>query len=190
MNVYDFDNTIYDGETMVDFYFFCLKKDWSMIKFLPVTFILLLRYKLRLLSLKDLEKKAAKYVNKIFSEPWYIDILVKEFWDRHEYKIKPFYKFLRKSDDVIISASCNLILDEICTRMGIKHCLCSQINLKTGEILQICYRANKPEIFKRYFPHGEIDRFYTDSKNDLPMIRLAKKAFLVKGNKIYELPKK
>lgn len=190
MNVYDFDNTIYDGETIVDFYLFCLKKDRSVIKYLPAVFIFLLRYKLGLLSLKELEKKAAKYVNKIFYDSSFTDSLVKEFWNINEHKIKTFYKFMHKSDDVIISASCNLILDEICERIGVKHCLCSEIDAKTGEILRICYRANKPEIFRQNFPCDEIDRFYTDSKNDLPMIRIAKEAFLVKGNKIYELKKK
>ena len=36
MNVYDFDNTIYDGESAVDFFMFCLGKDIKLIKLLPL----------------------------------------------------------------------------------------------------------------------------------------------------------
>ena len=35
MNVYDFDKTIYDGDSTVDFYFFCLKQTPKMLKYLP-----------------------------------------------------------------------------------------------------------------------------------------------------------
>lgn len=35
MNVYDFDNTIYKGDSTAHFYFFCLKRHPSMIKYIP-----------------------------------------------------------------------------------------------------------------------------------------------------------
>ncbi|MGN0993694.1 MAG: hypothetical protein ACI4PD_01130, partial [Butyricicoccus sp.] len=45
MNVYDFDNTIYRGESTVDFFRFCLRKKPSMVRYLPSVFWQLLRYK-------------------------------------------------------------------------------------------------------------------------------------------------
>ena len=35
MNVFDFDNTIYDGESAIDFFLYYLKKDPKLIRYLP-----------------------------------------------------------------------------------------------------------------------------------------------------------
>ena len=35
LNLYDFDKTIYDGDSTLDFYRFCLKKDKKLLRFLP-----------------------------------------------------------------------------------------------------------------------------------------------------------
>ena len=45
MNVYDFDNTIYDGESSVDFFFYFLKKDLSLSKHVPELLLALAKYK-------------------------------------------------------------------------------------------------------------------------------------------------
>ena len=187
MNVYDFDNTIYKGETVLDFYKFYLKKDISLLKYIPLIFSVLLRYKMRRISLEELEKKAS-----IYSEKNILHIFkfsAKEFWDKHESKIKDFYLKQQRADDVVVSASFSFLLDEICRRLGIRYCLCSEIEPESGKVKRICYRDSKPEIFKENFPNAEIDNFYTDSLNDLPMIMLAKKAYLVKGEKLTEIKK-
>ena len=44
VNLYDFDNTIYDGDSSVDFYLFCLKKKISIIKYLPIFIIYFFLY--------------------------------------------------------------------------------------------------------------------------------------------------
>ena len=187
MNVYDFDNTIYKGETVLDFYKFCLKKDISLLKYIPLIFSVLLRYKMRRISLEELEKKALIYSEKNISH--ILEFSAKEFWDKHESKIKDFYLKQQRADDVVVSASFSFLLDEICRRLGIRYCLCSELDLKSGKIKRICYRGSKPEIFKENFPDAEIDNFYTDSLNDLPMIMLAKKAYLVKGERLTEIKK-
>ena len=43
--LYDFDGTIYDGDSSVDFFKFCLKKDKSIYKMLPKMFIKFIAYK-------------------------------------------------------------------------------------------------------------------------------------------------
>lgn len=35
MNAYDFDNTIYKGDSTLDFYFFCVKQTPKIVKYLP-----------------------------------------------------------------------------------------------------------------------------------------------------------
>ena len=45
MNVYDFDNTIYDGESVLDLFFFYVKKDPYLIRYIPKVFYALAKYK-------------------------------------------------------------------------------------------------------------------------------------------------
>ena len=113
-----------------------------------------------------------------------MDELAKCFWDRNLHKIKEFYKSAHRSDDVILSASFSFLLDEMASRLGITNLVCSRMDMDTGEVLELCFRDNKPKLFAKYFPDGVIDNFYTDSLNDMPMIKLAKNSFIVKGDKI------
>ena len=148
---------------------------------------MLLKYKLGLISLGELEEKAAKYIGRIFKKIDNVPLRVKEFWDKNEKKIKPFYLEQKKDDDVIISASCDFLLEEICSRLKIKNHLFSEVDLENEKILQVCYNTNKPEIFKKHFPNEKIDKFYTDSECDIPMIEISSEAYLVKKGKIIKL---
>ena len=44
MNVYDFDNTIYDGESFLDLFFFFFKKDPALVKYVPAVMSGLYKY--------------------------------------------------------------------------------------------------------------------------------------------------
>ena len=58
MRVFDFDNTIYDGESVIDFYLFSLRRNPKVARYVPVVLYHLLRYKLgrttcRISSVRD-----------------------------------------------------------------------------------------------------------------------------------------
>ena len=113
---------------------------------------------------------------------------MKEFWDGHMKNIKPFYKELQREDDVLVTASPEISMQEICARLGIKHVVGSLMDPQTGKITRLCMRGKKVPAFLEAFPDAHIDNFYTDSpKNDQPLIDLADHAFLVKGNKITQI---
>ena len=186
MNVYDFDNTIYDGESSFDFFIYCLKRKPSLARFLLPTIVTLIEYKLCIISTEGLTEKCEKYMGGFLSKLDSPEKTVKEFWDSHEHKIKPFYKEIQKPDDVIISASNDFFLEEICKRLGIKNLIASKVDLENCRVVYLCHNEAKVRLFKERFPNDEVDNFYTDSMNDLPMIKLAKKAFIVHGDKIKE----
>lgn len=184
MNVYDFDNTIYNGESVFDFYLFCVRRYPSLIRYVFVILFAWLRYRLLLLSRERLMALAEKYALRFVAKVKNVEELVSFFWDKNQKKIKEFYLNSKKDDDVVVSASVGFLLHEICNRLGIKGCVCSEVNTSSGEILRLCYRQNKPGYFLNAFPEGSIENFYSDSMNDLPMMKLAKNAYLVKGEKI------
>ena len=186
INVYDFDNTLYRGESTFDFFLFCLKKHPKLLKFAFVSVVYLIKYKMCLVSEQGLMNLCTQYIGKYLEVCPDTDELVTEFWDKHRNRLKPFYKDLHREDDVVISASFGFMLRPIIEEMGIKRLLCSEVNLETGEIERLCFRKNKNDIFAEAFKDENIECFYTDSLNDISMMLMAKKAYIVKGEKIVE----
>lgn len=188
MNVYDFDNTIYDGESVVDFYFFVLKKCPKLISVMPKMLIMLARYKACKISEDELFASASIYAKKLLNMVDF-ENLIPEFWDKNLKKIKGFYLHQKKDDDIIISASWKLLIDEACRRLNIKQVIASEIDIETGKVLQLCFHERKVKLFCENLKNAEIDEFYTDSLNDKPMFGLSKRVFIVKGNRVKELVK-
>lgn len=188
MNVYDFDNTIYDGESTFDVFLFYLKKNPSLIKLFPTVVAAFAKYKKGKISIDDMIEKyvplvenAAKNIVNPEKDP-------QEFWDRHMTKIKPFYYDIQKEDDLIITASPDFTMNEICKRLGVKHLLSSTVNPETGKFERICLKTNKVKAFFENYGDAQIENFYTDSpENDAPLIEIAKHAYIVKKNKITKI---
>lgn len=188
MNVYDFDNTIYRGESVLHFFFFYIKKTPYLIKYIPKVFYALFKYKAGKITVEKALEEYAPFVEDYFRSITDIKADSVEFWDKHMKNIKPFYKEIQREDDVIVTASPESTMEEICKRLGIKHCVGSIIDEKSGKIKRLCMRSRKVPAFLEAFPEAEIENFYTDSpKNDAPLIELAKNAYQVKGDKIIKI---
>lgn len=182
MNVYDFDNTIYKGDSTADFYLFSLRKHPSIIKFLPSLLGAVLKFYLFKKGTKtDMKQTMYRFLTKINPEN---DI--NEFWDTHEKNIKKWYLKQKKADDIIISASSEFLLKPLCERLGIKNLIASQVDVHTGKYTGInCHGKEKVRLFNKLYG-GEIDEFYSDNLSDAPLAEISKKAFIVKGDKIEE----
>ena len=85
----------------------------------------------------------------------------------------------------MISASPKFLLEEICSRIGIKNLIATEVDKKTGKLLgKNCHGKNKVVFYQEKFRDVEIESFYSDSHSDNPMAKISKNAFLVKGEKI------
>lgn len=183
MRVLDFDNTIYDGESPLDFYLFSLRFAPRNIRYILPVIYHLIRYQRSKSSREDIEKAINKYIHQFLTSFDDIPTVVNAFWDSHMHKIKPWYT--PRPDDVIITASFNYTMDEFMRRTGISCCICSTIDYETLDLIHLNFGDNKVKAFKEAFGDDVIpDEYYTDNLVDLPMMRYAKKAFLVKGNSV------
>ena len=181
MKAYDFDGTIYDGNSTKDFYLYCFKKDKRLIRYLPSLAILLLKYTISKKNIKYMTRRVFDFLNGVED----IDVLIKEFWNIYDYKIKMWYLDQKRNDDVIISASPDFLLEEICNKMEVKHLIASKIDKNTGEhISPYCWGEEKVKRYNYAFAGKPIEEFYSDSWSDEPMRTIAKKGFRVKKNKI------
>lgn len=180
MNGYDFDKTIYDGDSSTDFFVYMVLKRPYLLLFSLWFLVVVALYGLKILS----KKKTKQCL--FFFVPWHknIEKLVEKFWDKNLSKVYDWYKEQQKADDIIISASLSFVLAPAMKRLNISNFLCTNFDTKTGKVLgENCYGKQKVVRFRAKFPESELKSFYSDSMSDFPMMREAKEAFLVKNKK-------
>ena len=62
INAYDFDKTIYDGDSSIDFYFFCLKRNKRILLCLPVQILGFLLYIFKIKNKTYFKEKAFSFL--------------------------------------------------------------------------------------------------------------------------------
>ena len=185
MNAYDFDDTIYDGDSSMDFFKFYFKKHPSLLKYVPAIIKIYSDYKKTNLRFEDVIANYGGILKAhVLEKKPDPEALAKEFWDKHEHKIKPFYREIQRPDDLLITASPEFQIKEICSRIGIKNYLATELDMVTGEFGRACFREKKIDFLLEAYPDAQIDDFYTDSLNDEFLFPYAKRVFMVKGHKI------
>ena len=181
MNVYDFDKTIYGGDSTADFYLFSLKRHKKILLLAPSLFGAFLKFYL----FKKGSKTDFKQVMYRFLRNCDIDRDVKDFWAKNRAKIKQYYLKQQKYDDVIISASPEFLLEPICEILGIHYLMASRVDKYTGIYDGInCHGKEKVRRFYEMFPNGKIEEFYSDSYSDTPLAEIAEKAYIVTGEEL------
>lgn len=178
MNVYDFDKTIYQGDSTFDFYRFCLKSDLSLLRFFPRQCLAVLLYLLGRISKTCMKERFYTFFRGISD----IDALVMSFWKEHSVNIMPWYLAQKSPEDVVISASPTFLLQPVCSQLGIGQLIASQVDKTTGKYLgENCYGEEKVKRYRQIFGDQPIDEFYSDSLSDTPLAEIAKKSYLIKG---------
>ena len=174
MNVYDFDGTIYDGDSTVDFYLFALGQHPGLVRYLPGQIRAMVLY-----AFKKLDKTAMKQGFFSFLKGIPTEETVESFWKGHSGKLRPWYLAQRQDTDVIISASPEFLLEPICRQLNVRL-LASRVEPETGVFRgKNCRGAEKLRRFRQAFPDEPIHRFYSDNPSDAPMAESARQAFLV-----------
>ena len=178
MNVYDFDGTLYKGDSSRDFFVYALKKHPSLIRFVPRIGWGFLRYWLRIISKTQAKEHFFSFLTAVDGEA-----LAEQFWTDHTQWIRPWYPAQHRDDDVVISASPEFLLQPICRRLGITHLMASRVDPHTGKFEGgNCRDTEKVRRFHEQYGDAVIDSFYSDSTADLPLAKLAKQAFFVHRN--------
>lgn len=185
MNVYDFDKTIYRGDSTLDFYFYALKKKPSLVRYMPLQGIYFVIYSLGMMSKTRFKEGFYCFLKGIGD----VEGLVAQFWEGARTDIDSWYPQQQKEDDVVISASPRFLLDPICRELGIKHLIASIVEPNTGVYSGTnCYGEEKVRRFEKEFPGAAIDSFYSDSRSDEPLAALSREAFIVGKNGIEPWP--
>lgn len=180
MNGYDFDKTIYDGDSFIHFYFFCLLKFPYLALLLPVQLFFML---CTFYSRKYVKQSLAIYLLFVPNKEKQIDL----FWKKNKHKIKQWYLDQQEDNDIIISASPVFLLAPICKELGIQHLIATQMDIRNGVITgRNCQGKEKVVAFRQVMGNETLETFYSDSKSDIPMMDISLQGYFVFGNKIVE----
>ncbi len=181
MIVYDFDGTIYDGDSSVDFFIYCMKTYPACWRQLPAIGIGTLKYMVKKLNKTQFKQCFFSFLQSIPD----VDQTMRNFWDEKKNKFKRFYLARKHAHDIIISASPHFLLEPICKELGVHALIASVVDKKTGAFTgENCRGQEKVRRLKQELGDVVINEFYSDSLADSPLAEKAKVAFMVKGNTI------
>lgn len=182
MNVYDFDGTIYNGDSTIDFFMYALKSNPFLLRYLPKQVAGLVLYGLKRIDKTKFKEYFFSFLSAIDAEK-----LTELFWEEKQSKICKWYLNQQESEDIIISASPEFLLQPICQRLGIRYLIASKVDPQSGKFIgKNCYGQEKVQRLTSEYNVIHIDKFYSDSHSDLPLVRIADKAFLVIKGKVSE----
>lgn len=135
MRVFDFDGTIYDGESLFDLYLYSARHDPKVFRYIAPVLRYAVKYKLGRATLEQMEYGVGKMTEGYLTElsrskrVASVEQLVDDFWDRYYARIKPWYQ--PESDDVILTASFGLTVGKACRRLGVRNLVASEVDVET-----------------------------------------------------------
>ena len=175
MDVYDFDGTLYKGDSTRDFLLWCVRRYPRAACTLPETGVAAIRC----FKLHAIEKTAFKRVlYRFLTRVPFVEAELARFWEAHTDRIDGPCN--PQPGDLVISAGPEFLLRDVCAERGLAL-IASQVDPLTGEVLgPNCSNIQKVVRFREAYPDAEIDGFYSDSHNDDPLAHMAKRAFFVK----------
>ena len=181
INLYDFDKTIYNGDSTRDFFFYELKRHPLIFFTLFETALFGLLYVLHIVSKTKMKEHFYKFLKHIKN----IDEEVISFWRSHDKNIKSFYLEKDHTQDIIISASPEFLLRPACNKLKVMDLIASRVDKYTGKTEGLnCHDVEKVRRLNEKYEDYTVMESYSDSLSDTPILELAKKAYIVKGDEL------
>jgi phosphatidylglycerophosphatase C len=181
LRAFDFDGTIFAGDSTVRFCLFCIKRHPFLIKHLMKGVFALIGYRRG-----RIDKTQAK--EKLFSFLAYLpdpEGEVAEFWRTNIRHLRKWYLKMCLPSGVIVSASPEFLLRIPCEALGVHTLIASRVDVKTGAYTgKNCDGGEKVARFREVFGKIRPEEFYSDSLSDAPMAEYALRAYRVRGEKI------
>jgi len=178
VSIFDFDFTIYDGDSTLDFFLFCVRKYPAILRFLPLQLWAAVLFVLGRKTRTEFKSSFLVFMIGISDT----DECVDEFWKKNIKKIKSWYLERHREDDIIISASPDFLLTPLAKSLGVKDIIATRVDIRSGALVgENCRGPEKLRRFREKYKDTGIREVYSDHMSDLPLMEEARKAFLVKG---------
>ena len=193
LSVYDFDKTIYNGETLNDFYrFYLIKKPWKIYTVIFQLWYFLL-YVLKIINLEKLKENFLRFLNG--ENTGELKKLIREFWEKTESKINLWVKdeILKNKKEteilVAISASPTFLIIDRLRLMGFDVVIGTDFLFESTKFhshitSKNCKNYEKVKRLDKWAEDNNIQydivNFYSDSIADKPLFDLAEHKYWIK----------
>lgn len=184
MNIFDFDGTLYRGDSSVDLWKHCLKRYPAIAKFIPGQLVAGIEYVSGAISLDDFKSRFYRYFKGIPDMKAEVEV----FWDLHQAKLRMDVLAYSSDDDLVVSASPEFLIAPICERLKLRS-IASVVDSESGELLgPNCKGEEKVRRIEAQGYPRHYEKAFSDSMSDTPIARLADEAFLVTKSGIKAFP--
>ena len=179
IDVYDFDGTIYDGDSTVDFWLYCLRRKPALLRFLPLQAGAGVMMAAKAWSFTRGKGAFLRFVTAVDAAA-----LARDFWSDKRTLQKVGAWFGTRPRDlpfIIASASPQFMLEPIAGQLGAAHLVATRVDLKTGRLEgENCRAAEKISRLHGLLGDFSVRAMYTDNpKADGPLLALADERYLV-----------
>lgn len=181
--VYDFDKTIYDGDSSIDFFKFCFINYIRVWKYIPLIVFNLILYMVNAISAKKFKERFFSFLIEFDN----VDELVESFWLLNKNKIYKYFDDQINLDNrlpiYIISASPEFLLYGYTKNINNLYLIATKMDKKTGKIYGENCKGN--EKLNRLPKNIKMIKFFSDSYSDRFLAAKADNSFICwKGNLI------
>lgn len=181
IDVYDFDKTVFPMDSTAGFWRFCLLRAPWILVFLPLQLLYGLLYACKLISLTTFKGLFLCFVRVID-----VPRMVQRYWNAREELIYPWFQpENRERTAVVVSASPEFLLCEICRRLKVELLIATKADSKTGRIKgKNCKGEEKVARLRALLPNAKVVNVYSDSKTaDAPLFQLGEHRILTTDGK-------
>jgi len=180
IDIYDFDGTIFRGDSTRAFWLYCLRKKPALAKHLPRQM-----GALAMMACKRWDLTRGKGAFLRFVRDIDLHGMAERFWaePRTKRRIAPWFA---KRDDalptVIASASPEALLAPVAREYGVQHLVATRIDPQTGALTAPnCKRDEKVRRIREVLPGFKARAMYTDDRRaDGPLLAMAQQKYIVK----------
>ena len=180
MKAFDFDNTIYRGESSIDLAVYMIRNNKKIILYLPMIFTNLVKYKLCMIGREEMETILNDFCQAVMEDKDEVPRIIERFWQTHAHKLNERILKLISPEDIIITAGPDVLINGIRDRLHTDHIISSEVDLNSGKFTYLNFKDNKVRRYKELYGDTPIDVFYTDSYNDRALMEISDRVYLVK----------
>ena len=132
MNVFDFDKTIFHGDSTAKFYKYCIVKYPSVLKHLPSMACAFAGY---YIFKKGTKTQCKEIFYRFLREIPDVDKAVEDFWSKNFDGIFDWYNKIHDSSDIVISASPEFLLEGVCQKLGVAKMMASPTDETISDLI-------------------------------------------------------
>lgn len=180
MNVYDFDKTIFWGDTEDRFFAYIFEKRPDLWFYKWNHHIWEKVFNWKFIENKTLIREIQYSVLRKIDD---VDAMLEAYWEENACHMMKWYDSVKRPDDVIATGTPAFIMEPIMRRLGLTEMVATDMDKKTGKINGIfAVYGYKVDEFKKKYSLDDIDEFYSDAWSDHYLAEYAKKAYVVHDN--------